>query len=127
MIFLPYAVLCAIFALMIVDLECVKLDLWTALYCFRNFIFHVMEFLHNEKRFVSLIVKASRDHYDHLLFPNNTATLSSKYVHASSARTVHGLVEEVNNVFLWTIFKYPHFCCMLVKVRYELASLIPHS
>ena len=59
-----------------------------------------MEFLHSEERFVSLIVKASRDHYDNVLFPNNTATLSSKYIHASSARTVHGLVEEVSNVFL---------------------------
>ena len=73
-----------------------------------------MEFLHSEERFVSSFMKASRDHYGHLLFPDNTATLSSKYVDASVTHTVHGLVEEVNNLF---IFKYLHICCMLVKVR----------
>ena len=65
-----------------------------------------MEFLRSEERFVKSIVKASRDHYDNLLFPNKTATLSSKYIHASSARTVHGLVEEVSNVFLCSIPTY---------------------
>ena len=61
-----------------------------------------MEFLHSEEIFVSSFMKASRKHYSHLLFPNNTATLSSKYVDASVTRTVHGLVDEVNN-FLCTI------------------------
>ena len=66
-----------------------------------------MEFLHSEERFVSSFMKASREHYGHLLFPNNAATLSSKYVDASVTRTVHGLVDEVIKFFVH------HFVCRL--------------
>ena len=68
-----------------------------------------MDFLRSEETFVSSFMKASRDHYGHLLFPNNTATLSSEYVDASVTHTVHGLVDEVNN-FMYHFYvhiKYP--------------------
>ena len=79
----------------------IKSDLWTSLYCFRNFVFQVMEFHRSEERFVSSFVKASREHYGYLLFPKNSAVLSSKYLDASVTRTVHGLVDEVNNFIMY--------------------------
>ena len=100
---LQYAVLCVPYSYFIEDSTMCKLDLWTLLYCFRNFVFHVMEFHRSEERFVSSFVKASRDHYGYLLFPKNTAVLSSKYIDASVTRTVHGLVEEVNNFSIYHI------------------------
>ena len=84
-----------------------------------------MEFLRSEKGFVSSFMKASRDHYGRLLFPNNPATLSSKYVDASVTHTVHGLVEEVNNLFLCTIFKYQHICCMKMNASLIQMTLYP--
>ena len=70
-----------------------------------------MEFFRSEETFVLSFMKASREHYGHLLFPNNTATLSSEYIGASVTRTVHGLVDEVKK-FLCTILcphQYPQF------------------
>ena len=92
------------------------LNVRTALFYFRDFILHTMEFLHSEEEFVSSFMKASKEHYGRLLFPNNTATLSSKYVDASVAHTVHGLVDEVIKVICLRI-KYLFICYMLVKVK----------
>ena len=100
-----FALCSSIYSYYIEDSRCVKLDLRTALFYFRDFIFLVMEFLQSEERFVSSFMKASREHYGRLLFPNNTATLSSKYVDASVTRTVHGLVDEVSKFFMY------HFVC----------------
>ena len=72
-----------------------------------------MKFLHSEERFVSSFMKASREHYGRLLFPNNTATLSSKFVDASVTRTVHGLVDEVNKLLCAVLCT---ICYMLVIV-----------
>ena len=77
-----------------------------------------MKFFHSEERFVSSFMKASREHYGHLLFPNNTATLSSKFVDASVTRTVHGLVDEVSKLLCAILCPHqiPTICYMLVIV-----------
>jgi len=65
----------------------------------RNFIYSTMDFLQDERQFLSSFLEMSREFYDRLLFlenPNCTSTLNTKHLSdASVTHTVGGFVEEV--------------------------------
>ena len=60
-----------------------------------------MDFLRDERQFVSSFLKVSRERYNHLLFPknpNHTSTLSLKHLYdASNDHTIRGFVQEVKH------------------------------
>jgi len=65
----------------------------------RTFVFDTMDFLRDERQFISSFLKVSRERYGHLLFlksPNHTSTLNTRHLYdASVSHTVRGFVEEV--------------------------------
>lgn len=89
-----------------------KLNLHLLTYHFRKFIVAVKEFLHSEKEFVSFFMKASREHYGHLLFRDNSCDLR-KHCDASVSHTVEGFVQEVRVVFF-----YPFVYALNTQIMY---------